>query len=113
MQLFTLFPTAPAIAPGEVKAKHLSSTSITVSWDPLPPNSHNGVITKYTVYYYKQHSPRISEQSIAVSVSNRQTGISNLSVYTDYNISVSASTSAGEGPRSSGIIVKTGEAGIS
>ena len=42
--------------------------------------------------------------------SSLQVNITGLSVYTNYNISVSASTKAGEGPKSSGIVVKTGEA---
>ena len=109
VMIFIVLPTAPTAAPSGVNGKNTSSTSLTISWNALTAGQ-NGIITNYTVYYRATGPWKGSMQSVNLGSSARQANLSNLFIYTGYNISVSASTSAGEGPPSSGKIITTGEA---
>ena len=83
---------------------------------PLPATSRNGRIVRYTVYYRK--AVRKTDQLSVVTLLKSHTDvhglvadIGGLSIYTQYVVSVSASTSAGEGRLSRGVVVSTDEAG--
>ena len=73
----------------------------------------NGVIDSYRVYYqavgggYRDSIKRYKK----VAGGSTQVDLTGLEEYVLYNISVSASTSAGEGPSSIAIPVRTAEAG--
>ena len=75
----------------------------------MPVRDQNGVITHYTLYYRKEGSAINS--NIPLMSSTVQANLTGLSIYTMYNIVVSASTAAGVVPVSAIVNVKTGEVG--
>ena len=83
-----------------------------VTWEPVPSTDQNGNITGYTVYYQavSGHIVTKKEQMIKVNASLRRLEVSELEQHVTYNVSVSANTSVGEGPRSKGVLEKTAEA---
>ena len=80
-----------------------SSTSILVSWDEVPANQQNGIITGYTVTYQSQTENH--NGSVSVGPNDRQKNITGLKEYVNYNITVFASTVKGSGPPSSPVLV--------
>ena len=102
---------APSAAPENVKCYSSSSTAIRVTWTAAP--THNGIIVSYSVSYqavggsYEDSRTRHKQ----VTGSSTQTDLTGLEESVIYNITVSASTSAGKGPSSIEITVRTGEAG--
>ena len=106
------FLLEPSKAPEHVTTKQSGATSITVTWDPVPLSGRNGNITGYTVYYraVSGHIVNNNELMIKVNASVLTLDLSNLEEYVTYNVSVSANTSVGEGPRSKGAVQKTAEA---
>ena len=88
-----------------MRGQNSSSTSILVTWDEVPPDQQNGIITSYTITYHSQTENDIG--SIQVNGSVRQTELTNLKQYVNYNITVFASTVRGDGPATDPIIVET------
>jgi len=82
-----------------------SSTSIVVTWDDVPTDQQNGTITSYTITYQSQTEN--DNGRVQVNSSARQTELTNLKEYVNYNISVFASTVKGDGPASDPIVVRT------
>ena len=80
-----------------------SSTSILVSWDDVPADQQNGIITVYTITYQSQTENHNGVVSAAPN--NRQKSITGLKEYVNYNITVFASTVKGDGPHSSPVLV--------
>ena len=77
----------------------LNSTDYSVQLLWRPPRLPNGVITHYNIYIDSQ----ITRQTSTISYL-----LAGLTPGNAVNVSVSASTSKGEGPRSPGLIVTTG-----
>ena len=96
-----------------MQGHNTSSTSIQVSWEAPSAADQNGALTEYTVYYqavgdnFNDGTPK--QKAVVAPLS--QVLLTGLEEYVEYNISVSASTSVGEGPFSVSIIVRTAEAG--
>lgn len=84
----------------------ITSTTVTLTWDPPPISSHNGIIREYTVTITDSNN----EQSL-YNVSGNTLTVSDLAPYTQYDIAVSAYTVT-NGPFSSILSVTTNEAGI-
>ena len=84
-----------------------SSTSIFVSWGDVPFSEQNGVIVNYTVTY--RALPSNSSQSKNVTTKANQVTLKGLNEYTNYSITVFASTSKGRGNESKPIVVITAE----
>ena len=84
-----------------------SSTSIVVQWGELPAADQNGIIRSYTVTY--KSLPRGSPQTEVVNAPTRQATLTGLNEYTNYSITVFASTVKGDGNVSNPIIVITDE----
>ena len=84
-----------------------SSTSIFVGWEPVPFLDQNGVILSYTVTY--RALPSGSSQTKNVTAPANHTTLSGLNEYTNYSITVFASTSKGSGNQSTPIVVITDE----
>ena len=107
------FALAPSAAPGDVQGHNTSSTSIHLSW--VAPNAadQNSALTVYTVYYQAvggNFNDGASKQKTVVAPLSEAV-LTGLEEYVEYNISISASTSIGEGPFSASILVRTAEAG--
>ena len=85
----------------------MSSTTILVQWDSVPAENCNGIIKSYTVTY--KELPGGSTNSQAANAATAQANLTGLKKYTNYSITVFASTSKGDGNASEPIIVMTGE----
>ncbi|XP_077993253.1 protogenin-like [Glandiceps talaboti] len=77
-----------------------SPNSIKVTWEPLAFKSRRGEITKYTIYYNSKNNPTAEDSVKEVSGNVNENILYGLEPNTMYNIKMSASTSAGEGPTS-------------
>ena len=98
-----VYHAEPDGAPRNVRGHNRSSTSISVSWDQVPVEQENGIITGYTIKYHSQTEN--DNGTVPAGPSERQKTISGLKEYVDYNIAVFASTVKGDGPLSSPVLV--------
>ena len=89
--------------PQNVRGQNSSSTSISVTWDEVPADEQNGIITGYNITYQSQTEN--DNGNIQVNGPVRQTELTNLKKYVNYNIAVFASTVKGDGPASDPVIV--------
>ena len=105
----TIYFTAPNSPPTNLQGNNASSTSIFVQWGIVPADNQNGIITNYTVTY--QELPSGSTVTKVVVAPRTNTTLKSLHEYTDYSITVFASTSKGGGNESAPIIVITDEDG--
>ncbi|CAG2054332.1 unnamed protein product, partial [Timema podura] len=95
----------PGTAPRNVQVRPLSSSTMVIQWDE--PETPNGQVTGYKVYYTTNPSlPMASWESQMVD-NNQLTTISELTPHTIYTIKVQAFTSVGPGPLSLPVLVKT------
>ena len=83
------------------------------TWDVVPPIDQNGVITMYEVLYepLETFNGAIMSNTTTVDGMTLTAVLEGLEEYVNYNMSVRAYTSAGEGPYSDGVIVLTLEDG--
>ena len=84
-----------------------SSTSIFVTWGQVPFSDQNGVILNYTVSY--KEASNGSAQRVTVDEPANSTTLKGLNEYTNYIITVFASTIKGPGIVSAPIFVITDE----
>ena len=98
-----MFVPEPDGAPQNVRGHKINSTSISVSWDQVPAEQENGVITGYTITYHSQTENH--NGTVQGGPSDRQKEIPELKEYVNYNIRVFASTVKGDGPPSSPVLV--------
>ena len=103
------FLLEPAAAPLDVRGHNTSSTSILVEWDDVPPFDQNGIITNYTITYRSLTEGH--NGSAIAGPFDRPKELTGLREYVDYDITVLASTSKGDGPQSSPILVSTDQDG--
>ena len=103
--LFLLVPSRAPI----IFVTNVTSTSVTVQWNPLPPQYHNGRLLGYRVFLRKtaNYSFPLDASSVVLYNSNWAT-LKNLDPGQRYEISVTAFTSKGDGPRSDSYSVTTG-----
>ena len=101
----SLLSSEPAVPPTNVRGRNTSSTSILVTWDEVPTDGQNGIITSYTITY--QSLTQDHNGHFTVEFSAHQTVLTGLKKYVNYSITVFASTVKGNGPASSPIIVST------
>ena len=94
-----------------------NSSQLSATWEL--PDPANGVITGYTLYcnrsdqqFYPEQLQAMSEPiPLGISGDEPSATVMNLDPFTNYNCSISASTSAGEGDRSSEVRQRTNESG--
>lgn len=100
--------TEPTDSPKNVRGHNTSSTSIFVQWNEIPlAGDRNGIILSYTVEYTAL--PSESPQTKVVNAPTTQANLTGLNEYTEYRISVSASTIKGSGPKSEKVDIFTDE----
>ena len=88
-----------------MRGHNTSSTSILVGYGDVPPFDQNGIITNYTITYRSLTEGH--NGSAIAGPSDFQKELTDLKEYVDYDITVLASTSKGDGPQSSPILVST------
>ena len=104
LYLFHIVPSSP---PDNVVATAESSTSIQVNWEEVPAIDQNGIITQYEVMYEPCDGQTATQ---SMTTLNTSILLNNIQEYADYNITVRAYTSLGEGPIST-VTVKSLEDG--
>ena len=87
--------------------RSLSSKSISVTWNEVPPADQNGIIMSYNITY--QSLTENHSNSTTVNYTVRQVTLSDLKEFVNYSITVFASTKIGDGPASDPVYVKTDE----
>ena len=95
----------PNVPPANVTGNNVTSTSIFVKWDEVPADNQNGIIVNYTVTYTEV--PSGNPGTKIVIAPRRNATLARLKKYTNYSITVFASTAKGGGSRSDPIIVIT------
>ena len=100
----------PNASPANVTGNNETSTSIFVQWDEVPADNQNGIIVNYTVTYTEL--PIGSSLDEVVIAPKRNITLKGLQKFTNYSITVFASTSKGGGSRSDPIFVITDEDGM-
>jgi len=99
----------PSSAPTRVTVVNVTSTTLSLEWDPLTIEDHNGVITGYVVNYSRVDTG----STVTVVSSTTSVYIGMLRPYTTYSFSVAAETSVGSGPFSPSLQRTTAEDGMS
>ena len=101
------FFAEPSAPPANVSGYNTSSTSIFVYWDQVPAAHQNGAILYYTVTYRALRSGFV--QAVTVAAPANQTTLTGLNKYTNYSITVFASSIKGAGNVSAPIFIVTDE----
>lgn len=109
---WSLLSSAPSAPPDNVTAYNLTSTSVIVTWFPVPSDLLNGILQTYQVSYRKAFDKNSSTTEIAVGNTSLFFIISGLKKFTAYSVWVKAVTIAA-GPSSSVLNVLTNEDGKS
>ena len=99
----------PSSAPTRVTVVNVTSTTLSLEWDPLTIEDHNGVITGYVVNYSRVDTG----STVTIVSSTTSVYIGMLRPYTTYSFSVAAETSVGSGPFSPSLQRTTAEDGMS
>ena len=92
------FSPVPSAAPVNVMASNLTvetTSSITITWKPLPCIDRNGDIGGYVLMYRELSSGLVNSERITDATEVEITG---LKLSTQYDISVAAFNSVGTGP---------------
>ncbi|CAG9096606.1 unnamed protein product [Plutella xylostella] len=105
-------PTAP---PQHVEAESRSPTEVALSWRPPLQAQQNGDLLGYKIFYLMTESPeepeeagrRAEEETEVVPATATAHSLVFLDKYTQYRIQVLAFNPAGDGPRSSAVLVRT------
>ena len=105
--VFIFCYSEPNAAPSNVRGHNISSTLILVQWGDVPADNQNGIILSYTVTYTALPGGR--PQPKVVKAPATETTLTGLNEYTNYSITVFASTVKGDGNVSEPIIVITDE----
>uniref|UniRef100_A0A8C0T5D3 Sidekick cell adhesion molecule 1 n=1 Tax=Canis lupus familiaris TaxID=9615 RepID=A0A8C0T5D3_CANLF len=91
---------APAMAPQNIQVTPLTASQLEVTWDPPPPESQNGNIQGYKVYYWEAESQNETEKMKVLFLPETMVKLKNLTSHTQYLVSISAFNAAGDGPQS-------------
>ena len=106
-QILWHFISGPSAPPQFVRAVSRTTDSIGVTWNEVPTSDQNGVIVNYTISYHSA-TPGYPAEEKSVNASSRFATLTNLTVNTNYSITVMASNKIGNGPPSSPMFVTTG-----
>ena len=98
----------PSAAP-EFNITAVTATSLTITWQPLPPCERNGVITNYTIAYRMEGGMDMSFSEVAVGDTRLMHVVKSLTPYTNYTIKMAATTSVGRGELGPEVTVQTDE----
>ncbi|KAI8435034.1 hypothetical protein MSG28_003463 [Choristoneura fumiferana] len=104
-------PTAP---PRDVRADPLSPTEVALAWQPPLLAQQNGDLLGYKIFYLMTESPeelepgrRAEEEIEVVAATATSHSLVFLDKFTQYRIQMLAFNPAGDGPRSSAVLVRT------
>ena len=105
----------PSGPPQSVAAVNKSSTELTVRWQNVLEKDRNGIIQGFKVYYVAVGQFAVDRREKVQEVNDGsavETVVGNLEKYIEYNITVLAFTSKGDGPNSTEITARTDQDGM-
>ena len=97
----------PSAAPSNLTEIVVNSTTVRLKWISPSRETHNGVLTKYSILYSR--TDRRIEQEVLVSAVLQSYDVTNLAAYINYTFRVAAVTSAGTGVYSEYVSARTME----
>ena len=101
----------PSRPPQLVTISDVTSTSINVSWGPVPADDRNGIILGYKLNYRALPNQGIVTEFLNISSEQQDEGgtkiLQTLDEFTNYSVSVLAFTIVGDGPPSVAKFVQT------
>ena len=103
--------SVPSHSPRNITAFNTSSTSINVTWQPIPNDHVNGILLGYRVLYKKKNRPMDAFQNITVNSTYLDAEITSLEVYTEYELRIVGLTIIGDGNVSEPVFCFTDESG--
>lgn len=106
-----LFPLVPSQSPQNVTIHNLTSTSLVLTWDPVPLELANGVIQGYRVRVWRQADGMTPGTMNVTMINITIAVIGALQSNTRHVVQVSAYTSAGEGNSTSVLVTTTHQGG--
>ena len=95
----------PSDGPRFLRGYPLNSTAIHISWELIPPRSHNGKLLGYRIRYRRLGSQLHTEKN--VTSNSTKVVISRLDFRTSYEIKVNGFNEVGHGPPGNLIILET------
>ena len=101
-----LLPAGPLDPPQNITMVNMSAFTLLVKW--YPPNTPNGIITMYTLYFTYENRSR---EIIAVNGTVNSYILEGLSPHQLVYVSISSSTAAGQGPNSVQLYSRTSQTG--
>ena len=107
--------TVPDAAPQNVTALTKSSTQITVTWQNVIGKHRNGIINGFKIFYQATGEFAENKTEHLLTVNNGSADLvvlTGLEKYIEYNISVLAFTSKGDGPNSTEVTATTDQDGM-
>ena len=113
MAISTL-PSVPTAPPQAVSGVNKSSIEITVRWQNVVGKDRNGIIMGFRIYYKAVGEfavDKIEKVAVVNGGGTELKVLESLEKFIDYNITVLAFTSKGDGPNSSVITVRTDQDG--
>ena len=86
------FASAPQVSPARFTGFNTSSTSIGLSWDPIPQEQVAGVLTNFYITYRQLDTADNTTHTLAVPITNLSFELTNLRKYTNYSLEVKGAT---------------------
>jgi len=102
----TLVPDEP---PGNIRVHGIEPTVLKVDWLPVPYETINGIGIGYKLALFNTSAYNIRNYTLEASVLSLK--ITDLDIWTNYNIKMSAFTVVGDGPWSESVLEDTDEEG--
>ena len=98
-----LFYSVPSSPPQSLHGNAMSSTGITLFWDPPPVDAQNGIITRYLISITEVKTGR----SFSLFSPTTSVNVTSLHPFYTYNCAVAALTIVGDGPYTTSIAIVT------
>ena len=113
MSTFFIISTfsVPSRSPRNITAFNTSSTSINVTWQPIPNDHVNGILLGYRVLYKRKNSLMDAFQNVTVNSTHLDAEITSLEFYTEYELRIVGFTKVGDGNVSEPVFCFTDESG--
>ena len=99
----------PSLPPADIQSHNTSSTSLMVTWNPVPKGFTHGIVLGYLVLYKKEKDSHYSYANKTSLVNSAE--LTNLDKFTMYVVKVLAFTIKGNGELSNKTLVRTHEDG--
>ena len=88
--------TVPSKAPRLDSAETINSTSVFLKWQPVPLDSRNGIIIRYTIHFRDVEEKENGSMPVKAPVVNAT--VNGLRQKAEYLFWIVAATSVGDGP---------------